>query len=91
MKVEINEIAKKKRYMYIGPSLRKNSLKNGQVFIEEENKVFKDVSEKNSSLKKLYVEVDHKMSTKIANTKKEGTVENVTYKKIEEWVKDGEK
>lgn len=91
MKIKKSNITREKRYMYIGPNLRKNHLKNGQVFIGEENSIFEEISKLDSSLKKLYVEVNEELSKRIIKCKREGTAENIIYKKIEEWVKGGER
>ena len=82
-------VSKYQSKMYIGPTLEKEGLINGQVFIGVLEKKIELLFVRYKTLKKLFVEVDSNLSTKKINVRKQGTYENVCYLKVIEDIKEG--
>ena len=87
--VEKEPVSKHQTKMYIGPTIEKEGLMNGQVFIGSLDKRIELLFKKYKTLKKLFVEVDNNLSIKKINVMKQGTYENVCYLKVIEDIKEG--
>lgn len=79
------KIIKKKKdipEIYIGPTIKKYGLNSGSIFVGNLPANIQDALEKFPIVKELFVPVDEYFSMAKKNLKKEGTRENILYKKI---------